>query len=201
MPILPRLLHNPRFLIGAHQPGQWPPDVGAEVAFAGRSNVGKSSALNTLVLRRDLARTSKTPGRTQQIVFYLLDEDRRLVDLPGYGYAKVPESLRRHWARVIERFLRTRSSLRGLVLLMDIRHPLTPLDRRLLDWCESTGLAVHILLTKMDKFSRSKAHQNLLQVRAELSTRGNAISAQLFSSANRHGSEEARDRIVRWLED
>jgi GTP-binding protein len=198
-PNLPPLLHHPQFLISAHIPDQWPPDHGAEVAFAGRSNVGKSSAINTITNRRSLARTSKTPGRTRQIVFFRLDDDCRLVDLPGYGYAKVPESLRRHWGQMIERFLRTRMSLRGLILLMDIRHPLTVLDRQMLEWSESADLAVHVLLTKSDKLSRSKAQQSLREVKMRLSGFCNAVSVQLFSSVNRTGCLEARDILVKRL--
>jgi GTP-binding protein len=165
----------------------------------GRSNVGKSSAINTITNRRSLARTSKTPGRTRQIVFFRLDDDCRLVDLPGYGYAKVPESLRRHWGQMIERFLHTRMSLRGLILLMDIRHPLTVLDRQMLEWSESADLAVHVLLTKSDKLSRSKAQQSLREVKMRLSGLCNEVSVQLFSSANRTGCLEARDILVKWL--
>ncbi len=197
--ILPLLLHNPEFLISAHNAEQWPPDHGAEIAFAGRSNVGKSSAINTITNRRHLARTSKVPGRTQQIVFFRLDSDRRLVDLPGYGYAKVPKTLRQHWGQMIERFLRTRSSLCGLILLMDVRHPLTRLDRQMLEWSECAHLPVHVLLTKSDKLSRSKAQQSLRDVVIRLRGLSNAVSVQLFSSANRRGCPDARDILVGWL--
>lgn len=198
-PILPPLLHHPQFLISAHDPDQWPSDHGAEVAFAGRSNVGKSSAINTITNRRGLARTSKIPGRTQQIVFFRLDGDRRLVDLPGYGYAKVPESLRRHWGKMIERYLRTRLSVRGLILLMDIRHPVTVLDRQMLEWSENARLTVHVLLTKSDKFSRSKAQQSLRAVATQLDGFSNAVSVQLFSSVTRTGCRQARELIAQWL--
>ncbi len=198
-PILPPLLRHPQFLISAHNADQWPPDHGAEVAFAGRSNVGKSSAINTITSRRGLARTSKIPGRTQQIVFFRLDDDRRLVDLPGYGYAKVPESLRRHWGHMIERFLATRLSLRGLILLMDIRHPLTVLDRQMLGWTESADLTVHVLVTKSDKLSRSKAQQCLREVTIQLGGFSNAVSVQLFSSLTRSGCTTAREVLSKWL--
>jgi GTP-binding protein len=198
-PILPPLLRNPQFMISAHNPDQWRPDHGVEVALAGRSNVGKSSAINTLTNRRGLARTSKIPGRTQQIVFFRLDGDRRLVDLPGYGYAKVPESLRRHWGQMIERFLRTRLSLRGLILLMDVRHPVTVLDRQMLEWSEAADLTVHVLLTKSDKLSRSKALRSLREVTIQLDGFSNAVSVQLFSSLNRTGCPKAREVLIQWL--
>ncbi len=196
---LPRLLQDPQFLVSAHTPNQWPPDCGAEVAFAGRSNVGKSSAINAIANRRGLARTSKVPGRTQQIVFFRLDGDRRLVDLPGYGYAKVPESLRRHWRRMIECFLRSRSCLRGLILLMDIRHPMTALDRQMLAWSENAGLTVHVLLTKCDKLSRNQAQRSLQDVAGQLTQFANAVSVQLFSSLDRNGCPQARQVIADWL--
>ncbi len=198
-PILPPLLQHPQFLISAHNPDQWPPDHGVEVAFAGRSNVGKSSAINTITNRRGLARTSKIPGRTQQIVFFRLDGDRRLVDLPGYGYAKVSESLRRHWRHVIEQFLGTRSSLGGLILLMDIRHPLTVLDRQMLEWSEGVDLTVHVLLTKSDKLSRSKALRTLREVTVQLGGLSNTVSVQLFSSLKRTGCSQAQQVLVQWL--
>ena len=138
-------------MLSIPDPQQAPPDAGYEVAFAGRSNAGKSSALNALTQRKSLARTSKTPGRTQHLVFFELDGERRLVDLPGYGYAKVPEKVRRHWGLAMETYLSGRESLRGLVLMMDVRHPLTDFDKQMLQWCQHAGMPVHILLTKADK--------------------------------------------------
>ncbi len=176
-----------------------PADGGAEVAFAGRSNAGKSSALNAITGIRALARTSKTPGRTQHLVFFGLDEDRRLVDLPGYGYAKVPERLKHQWQHTMEQYLRRRQSLQGLVLVMDIRHPLTDYDRQMLEWCLHADLPVHVLLTKADKLSRGAAANTLQQVRRELSPRMPNVSVQVFSGLKRAGVEEARAVLDRWL--
>lgn len=197
---IPQFLNSARFLVAAHDAAQWPPDTGREVAFAGRSNVGKSSALNVILNRRVLARTSKTPGRTQQIVFFDLNNDRRLVDLPGYGYARVPEALRRHWRTVIEHYISRRSALRGMILLMDVRHPLTDLDRQLLDWCAPSEISLHVLLTKSDKLSRGRASAVLHQVDKELIRRSSAASVQLFSADSRRGVEEVWDKLSGWLE-
>jgi GTP-binding protein len=174
------------------------------VAFAGRSNAGKSSALNTLANHNRLAFVSKQPGRTQLINFFTLGNDRHLVDLPGYGYAKVPESMRAHWQNVLARYLSERSSLAGLVLVMDSRHPLTPLDRQMLDWFCPSGKPVHVLLTKSDKLSRGEASLTLNRVRKELiETWGNhyhsACTIQLFSSLKKQGVEEAEKVIGAWL--
>ena len=156
------------YVLSAHHPGQLPPDEGIEVAIAGRSNAGKSSAINALTDQKSLARTSKTPGRTQQIVIFEVDEGRRLADLPGYGFAKVPQSLKEHWQRAMEEYFRTRQSLRGVVLVMDIRHPMRPFDQQMLAWCEAAGLPCHVLLTKADKLKRGPARSTLLQVRKQL---------------------------------
>ena len=196
---LPKLLTQPRFLIAAHSPAQWPTDKGAEIAFAGRSNVGKSSAINAITQRKNLARTSRTPGRTQQIVFFELNERQRMVDLPGYGFAKVPAELRRHWGRIIERYLTTRRSLRGLVLLMDSRHPLTELDQQMLQRCASANLAVYLLLTKIDKLSRGQATVTLRTVKDTAAQLG-CVGVQPFSAHNHTGVEQTRQRIVDWLE-
>lgn len=146
-----------QYSLAAHHPGQWPEDIGAEVAFAGRSNVGKSSAINAITRQNRLAKTSKTPGRTRQIVFFDLDIAHRLVDLPGYGYARAPQSLRRHWQDFITEYLFNRECLRALVVPMDIRRPLTDLDVTMLEYCWKQQLPAHILLTKADKFKRGKA--------------------------------------------
>ena len=188
------------FLTSANQLNQLPPDEGHEVAFAGRSNAGKSSALNTLTDHRGLARTSKTPGRTQLINFFLLDEQRRLVDLPGYGYAKVPEAVKRHWQQVLADYLRVRQCLRGLVLLMDIRHPLKDFDRQMLDWCNNQKMPVHILLTKADKLKRGPASNTLQQVRKTLKAEYPLVTVQLFSSLDKQGVEQARAQLASWLE-
>lgn len=170
-----------------------------EIAFAGRSNAGKSSAINTLANRNRLAFVSKTPGRTQHINYFSLGEDRFLVDLPGYGYAKVPNAMKDHWRLLLSGYLANRLPLRGLVLIMDVRHPLTPLDRQMLEWFVPTGKPIHVLLTKADKLNKSDAAQTLRAVRAELAKICPQCSAQLFSSLNRQGIEEAEAAIGAWL--
>ncbi|MGA9827856.1 MAG: ribosome biogenesis GTP-binding protein YihA/YsxC [Rhodanobacteraceae bacterium] len=184
------------YLISAHRLAQLPTDSGTEIAFAGRSNAGKSSALNTICDQHGLARTSKTPGRTQQLVVFALDESHRLIDLPGYGYAKVPGTLRDHWRGLIDSYLRTRVSLRGVVLIMDCRHPLKDFDRHMLAYAQAVQWPCHCLLTKADKLSRSAALRTLAAVRRELVE---PASAQLFSSLNRNGVDEARKLLGGWL--
>jgi len=192
-------LNSAKYLAAAHLKRQWPDPLGAEVAFAGRSNVGKSSAINAITDHKGLAKTSKTPGRTQQIVFFELNSGDRLVDLPGYGFAKVPPDVRRHWERTIMDYLQTREPLQGLVLPMDIRHPLTPLDEQMLQWCTAVDLPVYVLLTKADKLSRNKAGSALLQVRQQL--RNYSVSGiQLFSALKKQGVIEAREAILQFLE-
>ena len=195
---LPKLLSDPQFLIAAHSVSQWPVDQGAEVAFAGRSNVGKSSAINAITQRRALARTSRTPGRTQQIVFFELPGERRIVDLPGYGFARVPAGLRQHWRAIIERYLTERIALKGLIMVMDSRHPLTELDRQLLSWCTSAGLPVYILLTKIDKLRRNQALSAVRLVR-QVTDKMSDVVVQPFSAVDFSGVNEARDRLVDWL--
>ncbi len=187
-------------MLAAHDLRQLPPDQGAEIAFAGRSNAGKSSALNTLANRRSLARTSRTPGRTQQLVVFELGDGRRLVDLPGYGYAKAPRELRRHWEKVIERYLTTRQSLRGLVLVMDSRHPLKPADTQLLQFCSAVNLPCLCLLTKADKLSRNVAKATLDKTQRALDSYGQAFDAQLFSATRKTGVDVARTAIADILE-
>ena len=189
-----------RFLVAAHAPAQLPPDRGAEVAFAGRSNAGKSSAINALT-RAGLARASKQPGRTRQIVLFALDGERRLADLPGYGYARAPRELRAHWGRFLDEYLRTRASLRGLVLVMDVRHPLREGDRALLAWCAEAGRPVHVLLTKADKLRRGPALEALRRVREALPALHPRAGVQLFSARTRLGVEEARAVLEAWLAD
>ena len=178
-----------------------PTDFGSEVAFAGRSNSGKSSAINTLTHQGKLARTSRTPGRTQLINFFSLSEHQRLVDLPGYGFAKVPLAVKKKWNQQLERYLQYRESLRGLVMLMDIRHPLTEPDRQMLSWAEAASMPVHILLTKADKLKRGPAQSTLLSVREELSTQSDLISVQLFSSLKRQGVDTLGRQLNGWLTD
>lgn len=170
-----------------------------EVAFAGRSNAGKSSAINTLARHNRLAFVSKTPGRTQLINFFDVGHGRFIVDLPGYGYAKVPEAMRRHWQTVLSRYLMERESLYGMVLIMDARHPLTPLDQQMLNWFLPTGKPVHVLLTKADKLSKQQAAATLRSVRAELERTYPNCTVQLFSSSKRVGIEEAEILIGKWL--
>lgn len=188
------------FVIAAHRLAQLPPDEGAEVAVAGRSNAGKSSALNAITGKTALARVSKTPGRTQQMVVFELEPGRRLIDLPGYGYAAVPATLRRHWGTELQRFFETRASLRGLLIAMDIRHPLRDGDRSMIALAAARGLPVHVLLTKADKLGRGAAAAALVAVRkglAELA--GERATVQLFSTPERVGVEEARRVIGDWL--
>ena len=205
---MPNPLQGAQFLLAAHRLSQLPADEGAEVAFAGRSNAGKSSALNALTGHKGLARTSKTPGRTQQMVAFALPplaqgEDEaplaaRLIDLPGYGYAKVPEELRAHWKQEIDAYLHRRRSLRGVVLIADIRHPLKEFDRTMLDFCFATGLPCHLLLTKADKLSRNQAAQALAAMRRSFPD-GLHATAQVFSSPAGTGVDEARERVVELL--
>ena len=170
----------------------------AEVAFAGRSNAGKSSALNLLTRKNRLAYTSKTPGRTQLINFFEVAADTYLVDLPGYGYAKVPAAVKAKWEGLLARYLQEREALVGMVLIMDARHPLTPLDWQMLNWFTPTGKQVHILLSKADKLSNSEKTLTLRRVEQELAALGN-VTAQLFSSLSRHGVEQAAAVVEGWL--
>jgi len=176
-----------------------PAHGGIEIAFAGRSNAGKSSAINTLANRNRLAYVSKTPGRTQLINFFELGADRYLVDLPGYGYADVPDKIRLHWQHILSTYLMSRAALNGLVLIMDARHPLTKLDWQMLEWFGTTGKPVHILLTKSDKLSRQQATDTLRKVRAELRDGYPQCTVQLFSSLKRLGLEEAEVALTRLL--
>jgi GTP-binding protein len=184
------------FIKSAWQPHQFPTDEGTEVAFAGRSNAGKSSALNAVTGRKDLARTSKTPGRTQLINFFALDGAQRLVDLPGYGYAKVPERIREHWQELLTRYVEARASLVGLVIVMDSRRPLTDFDVQMLDWSGSHGLAAHVLLTKADKLSRGESSTVLKQVRTRVE---GVATVQLFSAVAKTGVDEARREVLTML--
>lgn len=179
---------------------QLPPPSGREVAFAGRSNAGKSSAINALTRRRRLAYVARQPGKTRTIQLFEVAAERYLVDLPGYGYARVSESLRRQWGKLVDGYLATRESLQGLVLIMDVRHPLTPLDEQLLAWFAPRALPVHILLTKADKLSRNQARATLDRVTQWTKSAGMQCSVQLFSSHVPSGVEEAREVIAGWLD-
>src|SRR3954468_21898223 len=176
------LFSGARFIASAHDPRELPPDAGAEIAFAGRSNAGKSSAINALTNRKKLAFVSKTPGRTQTINFFDCGGKRRLVDLPGYGYAAVPQRERAHWGELISAYLQSRNSLKGLVLIVDSRHPLTPLDQQLLGWLAPSNQPVLVLLTKSDKLNRQEANATLKASQALLASRYPAASALLFSA-------------------
>lgn len=181
---------------------QWrdlPPEDGPELAFAGRSNAGKSSAINTLARHGRLAFVSKMPGRTQLINFFRLKNGARLVDLPGYGYANVPEKIRLQWRSLLEHYLTQRASLVGLVLIMDARHPLTELDVQLIHWFAPTRNPIHILLTKSDKLARQEAKRQLLAVREAVGVYGGQVSVQLFSSLKRTGIQEAEAVLLPWL--
>lgn len=180
------------YLTSASRPGQFVADEGREVAFAGRSNAGKSSAINAITGRRGLARTSKTPGRTQLVNFFSLGPNQRLVDLPGYGFAKVPEAMRRDWRHLMEAYFSGRTSLVGLVIVVDCRRLLTEGDRQMLAWARIAGCPAHVLLTKSDKLSRGRAAAALQTVRREL---GRGVSTQLFSALKKSGVEDARNAL------
>ena len=175
-----------------------PADSIAEVAFAGRSNAGKSSAINCITAQSRLARISKTPGRTQLINFFGLEPGKYLVDLPGYGYAKVPLRVKNNWQQVLEQYLQRREALAGLILLSDIRHPLKEFDRMMIDWSVQSQLPMHILLTKSDKLKRGAARNTLLKVQKELENL-DEISVQLFSSLKKTDIDMARQTLANWL--
>ncbi len=190
-----------QFLMSAPTLSQCPDDSGYEVAFAGRSNAGKSSAINALTNNAKLARTSKTPGRTQLLNFFTLTEQCRLVDLPGYGFAKVPKAMKKEWDQHLAEYLQQRRSLRGLVLLMDIRHPLQEYDWQMIRWASLSEMPVHILLTKADKLNHGPAKSVLLKVQRELQKAGfdEHVSLQTFSSLKKSGLEELETTLVSWL--
>lgn len=199
------MIKNPykqaQFLKSAAKVNQLPEDSGVEVAFAGRSNAGKSSALNCLTEQKQLARTSKTPGRTQLInLFTLADENHRLVDLPGYGYAKVPHKVKQDWHKHLGEYLETRMCLKGLVLLMDSRHPLKELDNMLVEWASQRDLPVHILLTKADKLSKNQAQQAIALVKRHYKPLGDMITAQAFSSLKKHGVDTLITQLNNWFD-
>jgi len=195
-----QLIEQAQYLLSAHNARQLPDDGGFEVAFAGRSNAGKSSALNALTRQNALARVSKTPGRTQQLVFFQVQPERYLVDLPGYGYAKVPQDLQAHWQAFIDKYFRTREALRGLVVVMDIRHPLKDYDKQMLGYAVERGLPAHALLTKADKLGRGQQAQSLQKVRKELSSLwADSVTVQVYSAEARQGVDELRGIVGGWL--
>jgi GTP-binding protein len=172
-----------------------PSDEGSEVAFAGRSNAGKSSAINTLTNQNSLARISKTPGRTQMLNFFEINAHHRFVDLPGYGYAKVPEEIKRQWHALMESYLSSRQSLSGIILVMDVRHPLTEFDWQMVEWCQYRNLPLHVLLTKSDKLTYGAAKNTLLQVTKELKEVNFPLTVQLFSSLKKLGIDEVHQAL------
>lgn len=197
-PLTARSFLDTAFAVSASRLAECPPESLAEVAFAGRSNAGKSSAINAITDQTRLARISKTPGRTQLINFFTVQPGFYLVDLPGYGYAKVPLEVKNKWQFELEQYLRKRQQLAGLVLLSDIRHPLKEFDRMMIDWAHQSQLPLLVLLTKADKLKRGPANNTLLQVRRELSAI-DQVSVELFSSVNQQGVNAARRQLVDWL--
>jgi len=185
------------YTLSAHKLSQLPADKGTEAAFVGRSNVGKSSVINTLADRKGLAKTSKTPGRTQGINFFSVTGDVRLVDLPGYGFARVPREMQVHWGKTMRGYLESRQSLRGLILITDIRRALHELDEQILNWCDAVDLPVHVILNKSDKLSFGAAKQALLSMQQSLSGAGHPV--QLFSALNKKGVEELYAALDNWL--
>ena len=189
-------LAQAEFLTSAADTAGLPQDDLPEIAIAGRSNAGKSSALNAITQRRQLARVSKTPGRTQLINLFSLGEMGRLADLPGYGFAQVPAEVKRQWAALVEGYLQSRQNLRGILLVMDVRRPLTDFDRQMLGWTQAVELPCHILLSKADKLKRNAAQKQLATVTRSLPS---GSTAQLFSATAKTGVDEARGKLLEWL--
>jgi GTP-binding protein len=194
-----RYYRQAKFLISAGKANQFPID-GTEVAFSGRSNAGKSSAINTLCDNKGLARTSKTPGRTRLVNFFELDETRRIVDLPGYGFAKVPLAMKKEWERLMTQYLSEQQALKGLVIIMDIRHPLNDYDWQMLQWCDHFQLPAHVLLTKADKIKRGPQQSSKLQTQKKLKDAGIDASVQVFSALKKTGLDELVLKLNGWLE-
>ncbi len=192
--------HKAAYLKGAAELFQLPPDGGIEVAFAGRSNAGKSSALNTLCEQKSLCRTSKTPGRTQLINLFTIDNERRLVDLPGYGFAKVSLDVKERWQATLAQYLQQRQCLRGLVVLMDIRHPFKEVDVDMLRWAAEVGLPTHVLLSKSDKLKQGAAKSTLLKVKKELKEIHADFTVQNFSALKRQGFDVLMSRLMDWYQ-
>ena len=188
------------YTTSAQKLSQLPEDSGIEVAFAGRSNAGKSSALNAITDHNGLAKVSKTPGRTQMINFFQIDAGKSFVDLPGYGYAKVPIAVKKHWVKTLESYLANRECLRGLVLVMDIRHPMRDQDIQMVDWCHEANVSLHILLTKADKMKKGPAMAQLHQVQAQLEEKGVNASLQLFSALKKNGVDDIHGVLDEWFE-
>ncbi|TDQ56143.1 cell division checkpoint GTPase YihA [Mesocricetibacter intestinalis] len=191
--------HKTRFLTSAANISQLPEDSGIEIAFAGRSNAGKSTALNALTNQKSLARTSKTPGRTQLINLFETETQCKLVDLPGYGYAAVPEQMKLQWQKSLAEYLHKRQCLRGLVVLMDIRHPLKDLDQQMIEWAVDSGLPILLLLTKADKLSQSARSKQVKMVREAILPFGGDIQVEPFSAQNRIGINRLADKLDTWF--
>jgi len=187
--------HQAKFINSSPHLKDTPPDQGREVAFAGRSNAGKSSAINTLTRQNALARISKTPGRTQMLNFFEINAQQRFVDLPGYGYAKVPVAVKKKWHELMEIYLTRRKSLCAIILVMDVRNPLTEFDWQMVEWCRHTGLPLHILLTKADKLTYGAAKNTLLQVQRELKDINFPLTIQLFSALKKTGIDEPHQAL------
>ena len=194
-----RFYRQAHFLLSAAKASQFP-QHGIEVAFAGRSNAGKSSAINTLCDNKNLARTSKTPGRTRLVNFFELDDNHRLVDLPGYGFAKVPLAMKNEWEQLMTQYLSNQQALAGLVVIMDIRHPLNDYDWQMLRWCHHYKLPAHVLLTKADKIKRGAQQNSKLQTQKKLKDASINASVQVFSALNKTGLNELVDKLDDWLE-
>lgn len=189
------------YVVSAHEFDQLPMQGSPEIAVAGRSNAGKSSAINRICGRRGLAKTSKTPGRTQQLIAFASNSGQSLIDLPGYGFAQATPQLRAHWQQVIDRYLKKRRILVGIVVVMDSRRPLLPIDMEFLDRCAAARLPIHVLLSKADKLSRSAAKLTLVRTERDLCARFQGISVQLFSSLSGEGLETAREKMRQWWQE
>ena len=193
------IIQNATYWKSFEKYNQIPLDECSEVVFAGRSNAGKSSAINALTNQKKLAHVSKLPGRTRLLNFFSVGNDRFIVDLPGYGYAKVPEEVRNAWGRELTRYLGERHQIRGLFAVMDSRHAPTILDERLVEWFGTTEKPIHVLLTKSDKLTRNEANKKLKMVSDILCSQYSRLSVQLFSSSNKTGIDEARQKLIEWL--
>ncbi len=194
-----KVYRNARFLLSVPNVDLAPADMGLEIAFAGRSNAGKSSAINAITDQKSLARTSKTPGRTQQLVFFEIDEQKRFVDLPGYGYAKVPARVQKQWQQFTERYFQKRISLRGVFLIMDIRRPMTAFDEQMINWCAYCGKSLHVVLTKSDKLRYGAAKTALLDVGRQLDRISVPTTVQIFSATAKTGIDDAHAVLDEWF--
>lgn len=197
---MPLPYQKANFLLSAAETKQLPEDQGIEVAMVGRSNAGKSSVLNRITQNKSLARVSKTPGRTQLINVFVIDEKRRIVDLPGYGYAKVPLSAKQKWQKNVDQYISTRKSLKGLILVMDIRHPLRESDIQLLEYCQHYGIRVHVILNKTDKLSKGAAAKTIHEVAAALTAYDNSVTFQGFSALRGSGVKELHEVLDEWYD-